>query len=187
MNLYKIIGRNLEITEAIREYVEKKLERLDKIFDERELPTKVVLSLAGSPHVNKRAKAEIQVDLPGGLVRVEEEDPDLYAALDRAVDRLKVQLKRYKERRFQSRRHSYQGPPSPEAQALEALRKPEEEEGPRIVRVKRFEMKPMTPEEAVFQMEALGHDFFVFRNAGTDEINVVYRRRDGDYGLIEPA
>ena len=70
---------------------------------------------------------------------------------------------------------------------MEALRKPEEEESPRIVRVKRFEMKPMDPEEAVFQMEALGHDFFVFRNAKTDEINVVYRRKDGNYGLIEPA
>ncbi len=187
MNVYKIIGRNLEITEAIRDYTEKKLERLDKFFDGRELMAKVVLALAGSPHVAKRAKAEIQVDLPGGLVRVEEEDPDLYAAIDRAVDRLKVQLKRYKERKFVGRRHTYQGPPPPELQDLEALRKPEEEEGPQIVRVKRFEMKPMTPEEAVFQMEALGHDFFVFRNSSTDEINVVYRRKDGNYGLIEPA
>ena len=70
---------------------------------------------------------------------------------------------------------------------LEALRKTKEEEGPRIVRVKRFEMKPMDPEEAAFQMEALGHSFFVFRNAKTDEINVIYRRKDGNYGLIEPA
>jgi putative sigma-54 modulation protein len=137
--------------------------------------------------VEKQAKAEIQLDLPGGLLRVEEEDQDLYAAIDRMVDRLEVQLKRYRERRFVGRRHSYQGPPPPEVRDMEALRKPEEEEGPRIVRVKRFEMKPMDPEEAVFQMEALGHDFFVFRNAKTDEINVVYRRKDGNYGLIEPA
>jgi putative sigma-54 modulation protein len=186
MNVYKLIGRNLEITDAIRDYVEKKLSRLDR-YQNGELMAKVVLSLAGSPHVEKQAKAEIQLDLPGGLLRVEEEDQDLYAAIDRMVDRLEVQLKRYRERRFVGRRHSYQGPPPPEVRDMEALRKPEEEEGPRIVRVKRFEMKPMDPEEAVFQMEALGHDFFVFRNAKTDEINVVYRRKDGNYGLIEPA
>ena len=186
MNVYKLIGRNLEITDAIREYVEKKLSRLDR-YQNGELMAKVVLSLAGSPHVEKRAKAEVQLDLPGGLLRVEEEDQDLYAAIDRMVDRLETQLKRYKERRFVGRRHAYQGPPPPEVRDMEALRKPEEEEGPRIVRVKRFEMRPMDPEEAVFQMEALGHDFFVFRNAKTDEINVVYRRKDGNYGLIEPA
>jgi len=186
MNVYKLIGRNLEITDAIRDYVEKKLSRLDR-YQNGELMAKVVLSLAGSPHVEKRAKAEIQLDLPGGLLRVEEEDQDLYAAIDRMVDRLEVQLKRYKERRFVGRRHSYQGPPPPEVRDMEALRKPEEEEGPRIVRVKRFEMRPMDPEEAVFQMEALGHDFFVFRNAKTEEISVVYRRKDGNYGLIEPA
>ncbi|GGN01684.1 hypothetical protein GCM10007092_14840 [Thermus composti] len=186
MNVYKLIGRNLEITDAIRDYVGKKLARLDRL-QEGEAMAKVVLSLAGSPHVERRARAEIQVEVPGGLVRVEEEDEDLYAAIDRAVDRLQTQIKRYRERRFQGRRHSYQGPPPPEVRDLEALRKPEEEEGPRIVRVKRFEMKPMDPEEAAFQMEALGHTFFVFRNAKTDEINVLYRRKDGNYGLIEPA
>ena len=186
MNVYKLIGRNLEITDAIREYVERKLSRLDR-YQNGELMAKVVLSLAGSAHVARKAKAEVQVDLPGGLIRVEEEDPDLYAAIDRMVDRLETQLKRFKERRFIGKRHSYQGPPPPEVQDLEALRKPEEEEGPKIVRVKRFEMKPMDPEEAAFQMEALGHDFFVFRNAKTDEINVIYRRKDGNYGLIEPA
>ncbi|KGQ21985.1 ribosome hibernation-promoting factor, HPF/YfiA family [Thermus filiformis] len=182
MNIYKLIGRNLEITEALRNYVEKKMSRLDRYFD-GEMEAKVVLSLAGSPHVEKKAKAEAQVNLPGGMVRVEEEDKDLYEAIDRMVDRLETQIKRYKERRFIGRRHTTLGP-----QEGEALpRKPEEEEGPQIVRVKRFEMKPMTPEDAVFQMEALGHDFFVFRNAETDEINVVYRRKDGNYGLIAPA
>lgn len=185
MNIYKLIGRNLEITDAIRDYVEKKLARLDR-YQDGELMAKVVLSLAGSPHVEKKARAEIQVDLPGGLVRVEEEDADLYAAIDRAVDRLETQVKRFRERRYVGKRHSYQGPRLPRC-GPEALRKPEEEEGPRIVRVKRFEMKPMDPEEAAFQMEALGHSFFVFRNAKTDEINVIYRRKDGNYGLIEPA
>ncbi|MER3451361.1 MAG: ribosome-associated translation inhibitor RaiA [Thermus sp.] len=181
MNIYQLSGRNLEITEALRNYVEKKMARLDRYFD-GEMEAKVVLSLAGSPHVEKKARAEAQVNLPGGMVRVEEEDKDLYEAIDRMVDRLETQIKRYKERRFIGRRHTTLGP-----QAPEALPKEPEEEGPRIVRVKRFEMKPMTPEDAVFQMEALGHSFFVFRNAETDEINVVYRRKDGNYGLIAPA
>ncbi len=186
MNVYRLVGRNLEITEAIREYVGKKLARLDR-YQDGEPMAKVVLSLAASPHVERKARVEIQVDMPGGLVRVEEEGEDLYAAIDRAVDRLEVQIKRYRERRFRGKRHTHQGPPPPEVRDLEALRRPEEEEGPRIVRVKRFEMKPMDPEEAAFQMEALGHSFFVFRNAKTDQINVIYRRRDGNYGLIEPA
>ncbi|MGQ9692156.1 MAG: ribosome hibernation-promoting factor, HPF/YfiA family [Thermaceae bacterium] len=186
MNIYKLIGRNLEITEALRNYVEKKIARLSRYFD-GELEAKVVLSLASSPHVEKKAKAEAQVNLPGGLVRVEEESKDLYEAVDRMVDRLETQIKRFKERRFIGRRHTTLGPQEPGAFPLEALPRKPEEEGAQIVRVKRFEMKPMTPEDAVFQMEALGHDFFVFRNAETEEINVVYRRKDGNYGLIAPA
>lgn len=112
MNIYKLIGRNLEITDAIRDYVEKKLARLDR-YQDGELMAKVVLSLAGSPHVEKKARAEIQVDLPGGLVRVEEEDADLYAAIDRAVDRLETQVKRFRERRYVGKRHSYRGPRLP--------------------------------------------------------------------------
>lgn len=184
MNIYKLIGRNLEITEALRGYVEKKMARLDRYFD-GEMEAKVVLSLASSPHVEKKAKAEAQVNLPGGMVRVEEADKDLYEAIDRMVDRLEIQIKRYKERRFIGRRHTTLGPQAPEPLSRKSTET--EEEGPQIVRVKRFAMKPMTPEDAVFQMEALGHDFFVFRNAETDEISVVYRRKDGHYGLIEPA
>jgi putative sigma-54 modulation protein len=107
----------------------------------------------------------------------------MYAAIDRAIDRLEYQLKRYKERHFQRARMVSEpvmvGAGQPELE--------EEEAAPRIVRTKRFPMKPMTPEDAAFEMEALGHDFFVFRNAETEQINVIYRRRDGNYGLIEPT
>jgi len=179
MQIYKLVGRNVDVTDAIRAYLEKKLARLERYFDGIQ-DAKVVLSYAGSPHVERRAKAEIQLNVPGGLVRVEEEDPDLYAAIDRAVEVLETQLKRFKGR-LQGRR---QAAPVPPPEPLE------EEEAPpfvpEIVRVKRFEMKPMTPEDAAFQMEALGHTFFVFENADTGEINVIYRRKDGHYGLIEP-
>ena len=178
MQIYRLVGRNVEITDAIRNYLEKKLARLERYFDGIQ-DAKVVLSLAGSPHVERRAKAEIQLNVPGGLIRVEEEDPDLYAAIDQAVEVLEKQLKRFKGRLLGRRRPGLAQPAAiPEVE--------EEAFTPEIVRVKRFEMKPMTPEDAAVQMEALGHSFFVFRNADTGEINVIYRRKDGHYGLIEP-
>jgi len=176
MQIYRLVGRNVDVTEAIRAYVEKKLARLDRYFDGAQ-EAKVVLSLARSPHVERRAKAEIQINVPGGIVRVEEDDPDLYAAIDRAVEVLEKQLKRYKGR-LMGKRHSALGPAAAPGEETG-------EEGPEIVRVKRFAMKPMTPEDAAFQMEALGHDFFVFKNADTNQINVIYKRKDGNYGLIE--
>ncbi|RDI95039.1 ribosome-associated translation inhibitor RaiA [Meiothermus sp. QL-1] len=179
MNVYKLVGRQIEITEALKNYLDKKMARLDRHFNDN-AEAKVVLSLAQGPRIERRAKAEIQVNVPGGIVRVEEADPDMYAAIDRAIDRLEYQLKRYKERYFQRARQLASVPAAPR------MEEPEEE-APRIVRTKRFVMKPMTPEDAAFEMEALGHDFFVFRNAATEQINVIYRRRDGNYGLIEPT
>ncbi|RIH88037.1 Ribosome hibernation promotion factor [Meiothermus luteus] len=181
MNVYKLVGRQIEITEALKNYLDKKMARLDRHFDDN-AEAKVVLSMAQGSRVERKAKAEIQVNVPGGIVRVEEADPDMYAAIDRAVDRIEYQLKRYKERRFQRARQLASG-----VVAASGEKPEEEEEAPRIVRTKRFHMKPMTPEDAAFEMEALGHDFFVFRNAKTEEINVIYRRRDGNYGLIEPG
>jgi len=181
MNIYKFVGRNVDVTEALKNYVERKTERLDRYFDQI-VDAKVVLSLAGSPHVERRAKAEIQLNVPGGIIRVEESDPDMYAAIDRAVEVLEKQLKRFKGRMMGKRHSGLGAPPAPVAAEEE-----EEPFEPEIVRVKRFEMKPMTPEDAALQMEALGHAFFVFRNADTDEINVIYRRHDGNYGLIEPG
>jgi putative sigma-54 modulation protein len=182
MNIYKFVGRNVEVTEALKNYVERKAERLDRYFDNI-VDAKVVLSIAGSPHVERRAKAEIQLNVPGGLIRVEESDPDMYAAIDRAIEVLEKQLKRFKGR-LMGKRHSALGPSTPPPPPPEEEEEPFE---PEIVRVKRFEMKPMTPEDAALQMEALGHTFFVFRNAETDQINVIYRRHDGNYGLIEPG
>jgi len=179
MQIYKLVGRNVEVTDAIRNYLEKKLARLERYFDGIQ-DAKVVLSYAGSPHIERRAKVEIQLNVPGGMVRVEEEDPDLYAAIDRAVEVLETQLKRFKGK-LMRRRHA--AAPAAEPPALEEEEAPFE---PEIVRVKRFEMKPMTPEDAALQMEALGHTFFVFENSDTGEINVIYRRKDGHYGLIEP-
>src|SRR5262245_59546621 len=103
------------------------------------------------------------------------------ASIDQLVDKLERQVKRYREkRRVAPRRHADAAPP--EAATLEA-----EETGPAVVKTKQFAVKPMMPDEAVLQLELIGHDFFVFRNAESEEINVVYRRREGNYGLIEPT
>jgi putative sigma-54 modulation protein len=182
MNVYRLTGRHIEITEAIKNYIDKKMTRLDRHFEGAD--TKVVLSMAKGPRIGERAKVEIQVSVPKGIVRVEESDPDMYAAIDRGVDRLEYQLKRYKDRHV-IRNHTMVAEPvlagalpvEPETENLE----------PVILRTKRFHMKPMTPEDAAFEMENLGHSFFMFRNSETDQINVIYGRRDGNYGLIEPS
>jgi len=182
MNVYKLVGRQVEITEALKSYLDKKMHRLDRHFDDN-ADARVVLSMAHGPRIERRAKAEIQVNVPRGVVRVEESDPDMYAAIDRAVDRLEYQLKRYKERNFQKPRQLAE----PVLAGALAPVEPEEEAEPQIVRVKRYAMKPMSPEDAAFEMESLGHDFFVFRNSESEEISVIYRRKDGNYGLIEPS
>lgn len=183
MNVYKLVGRQIEITEALKSHLDKKMNRLNRHFDDN-ADARVVLSMAQGPRIENRAKAEIQVHVPRGIVRVEESDPDMYAAIDRAVDRLEYQLKRFKERNFQKARQLSAEPVlAGNAMPVEA----EEDEGPQIVRVKRFHVKPMSPEDAVLEMEALGHDFYMFRNSESDEINVIYRRKNGNYGLIEPT
>jgi putative sigma-54 modulation protein len=184
MNVYKLVGRHVEVTEALKSYLDKKLSRLDR-YAQQVVDAKVVLSVEHSPHVRDRAEVEIQLNIPGGMVRVEESDPDMYAAIDKSVDRLEHQLKRYKERHF-SRRNAM-AVPEPVLVGGPVFEEPEPELPPQIVRFKRFALRPMTPEDAAFEMEALGHDFYMFRSAETEEICVIYRRRDGNYGLLEPG
>lgn len=175
MNIYQLIGRNIEVTPAMRGYAEEKLERLDR-FSDQIVDAKVVMSyheeMNGTP-----ARVEVQVNVPNGIVRAEERGQDHYAAVDLVMDKLERQLKKYKGRSIARRAEEKPLPVEPEP----------EDEGPRIVRTKRYVMRPMAPEDAAMQMEDLGHDFFVFRNVDTDTISVLYLRADGDYGLIEPA
>lgn len=175
MNIYKLIGRNIDVTDAMRSYAEDKLEKLER-FSDQIVDAKVVMSynerIGGEP-----AKVEVQVNVPNGIVRAEERGQDHYAAVDLVVDKLERQLKKYKGRGLAKRMEEK---PAPDTQ-------PEEEDAPRIVRTKRHVMRPMGPEDAAMEMEALGHDFYVFRNVDTEEIAVIYLREDGHYGLIEPA
>lgn len=167
-------GRNLEITPAIRAYAEEKLSRLTRYL-ENIVSMHVVLS------VNKhRQITEVTLRVRDLTIRAEDESDDLYSSIDLVAEKLERQILRYKERIMAHAARG--GNRGGRAGALA----PTGEEEPKVVKTKRFAVKPATVDEAILQMNLLGHNFYVFRNAATDEVNVVYRRRDGHYGLIEP-
>ncbi|MEE8163547.1 MAG: ribosome-associated translation inhibitor RaiA [Anaerolineae bacterium] len=171
-----IQGKNIEVTDRLREYVEKKVGKLD-----RYLPTiteaRMELSVEGTKSAKDRQVAQLTVRSKGTLLRAEERTADMFASIDAIVDKMYRQIVRYKGKRYGRGRGPGEVPPVEEF---------EEEPPRRIVRTKRFQVAPMDEEEAIEQMELLGHDFFVFFNVNTDGINVIYRRKDGDYGLLEP-
>lgn len=179
---YNIRGENIEVTQAIREYVEKKVSKLERYFDDK--PTADV-------HVrlsvyNSEQRIEVTIPMTDVLLRAEERNSDLYAAIDLVVDKLERQIRKYKTKINRKSR----GKDSPKLAFAQIETKPvveEELNGIEIVRTKRFDLKPMDSEEAILQMDMLDHSFFVFTNAVSGETNVVYRRNDGKYGLIEPS
>ena len=178
-------GKHIAVTPALREYAEEKLGRIARYFDHVQ-EAQVVLSVERRRgNVGRAQVVEVTVRGDGVLLRGEEASPDMYASIDVVVEKLKKQIERYRSKFIDRRRlEESRKKTRAMAQADRALRA-----GPRelqIVRVKRFAMKPMTPEDAALQMELLGHDFFAFRNASSLEVNVVYKRADGNYGVIEP-
>jgi putative sigma-54 modulation protein len=174
----QVKGRNLEVSEQIRSYAEDKLGKLDRLVSD---PTRVELELLveTNPSIADNNVAEATVWTKGPVLRAREASGDMKASIDQLVDKLERQVKRYREKRREApRRHA---PPPAEAPPIEL-----EDTSTAITKTKQFAVNAMTPDEAVLQLELVGHDFFVFRNAESDGINVVYRRRDGHYGLIEP-
>ena len=169
----QVRGRNVNVTDALKEYVEKRLGKLDKYLD-NESDAQVTLSVERGFH-----RVEVTIPLNGMILRGEESTGDMYASIDLVVEKLERQIEKYKGR-LSKRGVRFTG-----EQKFPAVSQ-EEEDFPRIVRTKRFAIKPMAVEEAVLQMNLLGHSFFVFSNSETDQVNVVYKRRDGNYGLIEP-
>ena len=180
----QVKGKNVEVSEAIRTYAEQKLGRLDRQLAD---PTRVELELAveNNPSIAANHVAEATVWTKGPVLRAKEASADMRASIDLLVDKLERQVSRYREKRHHHGHHRNGNGRT--GNDTESSRKTDEEGGPVIVKTKQFTLQPMSAEEAVEQLELVGHDFFVFRNAESDEINVVYRRRDGGYGLIEPA
>lgn len=179
---YNIRGENIEVTGAIRDYVEKKIGKLERYFDS---PPSSDVHVNLSVY-NEEQQIEVTIPMPDLLLRGEVQHIDLYAAIDLVVDKLERQIRKYKTK--VNRKFRQKGAPKHIFAELEkdANEKADTDEI-EIVRTKRFNLKPMDSEEAILQMDMLGHAFFVFTNADTEDTNVVYRRKDGKYGLIEPT
>lgn len=187
MHIYKLSGRNVEVTDAMRDYVEEKLSRLDR-YNDQITDARVTLTVRDVRDNTRRNRVEVQLNVPNGIIRAEEHHSDMYAAIDKASDVLERQLRKFKTRYLKHRHDAVPQPePGPAEAAVEAGLDDVEDFHPEIVRQKRFELRPMTPEDAAAQMEALGHDFYVFKNMNSKLTGVVYRRKDGHYGLIEPS
>jgi len=167
-------GRHLEITPALRSYAEEKLKKFDRYLSHITEAT-VTLSIEKYRH-----KAEVLLKANGILIQAEGITGEIYSAIDEVVEKLEKQVKKYKEKLVSHRKG--EGKSAPEV--VPASQEPEQG---RIIKKKRFDMKPMSPDEAAMQMELLDKAFFVFSNHTTGEINVIYRRNDGNFGLIEPV
>lgn len=174
-------GRNVEITQRFRDHVEPRLETLRRHFDRIQW-VKVVMSQQRQWRV-----VEITVDADGVLLRAEERSDDELTSFDRALSAVGKQVERYRNRlrRFRRRRNLRQAG-APTTEDLEEEEEPAGDEAVRIIRTKSVPLKPMTAQEAAMQMELLGHDFFLFHDAETQRVCLVYRRRDGDYGMLVP-
>lgn len=171
---YTISGKNIDITAGLREAVENKLGKLERYFSP---DTEVQATLS----VEKgRQKIEVTIPIKGTIIRAEQDSNDMYVSIDLVEEIIERQIKKYKTKIVDKKQS---------ATAFSDLfiqEEAEPEEAIQIVKTKRFAMKPMDPEEACLQMELLGHDFYMFLNSETEQINVVYKRKANTYGLIEP-
>jgi putative sigma-54 modulation protein len=173
-----IKGKNFDVSDRLREYGERKLGKLENHYNRIISADLEFVDEAGGKKQNAR-KVEVTLNAAGQVLRAEELSGSFYSGIDSVVEKLERQLRKFKTRKIDNRR----GDGGEEELELAA---PKPDDTHRILRVKKFGLKPMSPEEAVLQMELSGHDFFVFRNSRTESIAVVYRRNTGGYGLLVP-
>jgi putative sigma-54 modulation protein len=177
----EVTGRNVEVSDALRSYAEEKLERIERQLPEAPTQIEVELTLETNPSIAADHVAEVTVWTKGTTLRARERSSAFETSIDQLSEKLERQVKRYREKRSRretGRRANGKRPPEPtfSGEQLERM----------IVKSKRFDLQPLTPDEAAVELELIGHDFFVFQNVDTGRTNVVYRRRAGAYGLIEP-
>lgn len=176
MNLI-VSGKNIEVSERLKEYAEKKIGRLDRYLPSL-TEARIEFALEKTRNVAQSQVVQVTLRSNGTLLRGEERSSDFNAAIDTVAEKLERQIEHYKGKHYRRKNH---------AERVETAEPSEEETAiPHIVRVKRFHTPPMTEEEAIEQMELLGHTFFIFQNEERKSLNVLYRRNDGSYGLIEP-
>jgi putative sigma-54 modulation protein len=174
---YNIRGDKLEVTEAIGSYVETKLDRLNKYFKDDNILANVLLKVRGNSQI-----IEVTIPTDKFILRSEEEDKDLYAAIDLVTDKLERQIRKNKTRLNKQNNDNKYKEFNFDYELDESEDSSEDE---LIVKRKKLEMKPMDEEEAILEMNLLGHEFFVYKDMHTNNINVLYKRKDGNYGLIE--
>jgi putative sigma-54 modulation protein len=170
-------GKNMEIGDSLRKQADKKIRKIEKYFKPN-VDAQVTLSTEGYRHI-----VEVTIPFDGVVIRAEESTDDMYTSLDRVIEKLEKQIHKHRtklEKKLKEGAFKFDG-----EVFVSGVAQAEEPKG-RIIRNKRFVIKPMTEDEALTQMDLLGHSFFVFQNAETNEVNVLYKRKDGNYGLIEP-
>jgi putative sigma-54 modulation protein len=199
----QIKGRNVTVTPALEDYANEKIERVHKLLQERKIDevTRVELELKvhKNPSIPEPCTAEATIFTRGPVIRAHDASTDMYAAIDLVTDKLTRRVKKYHDKVQGKTRKGHEKPhlspaalgeaPSVPASAMEAAVRGEvlESDNGRVVKTKQFALKPMSVQEAALQLELIGHSFFVFTNADSNRTNVLYRRNDGHYGLIEPA
>lgn len=171
---YIISGKNIDVTEGLKEAIYEKIGKLERYFTD---DTEVHVTFSVE---KERQKIEVTIPMKGSIIRAEQESTDMYVSIDLVEEIIERQLRKYKNKIIEKKQSG-----SGLNQAFIEEEVPDDEQI-EIIRSKRFAVKPMDAEEACVQMELLGHDFYVFRNADTDEVNVVYKRKKNSYGLIEP-
>ena len=179
-----ISGKNIEVTPGLKETIEQKLGKLERYFTPE---TEIIVTLSVE---KERQKIEVTIPVKGSIIRSEQTSSDMYVSIDLVEEIIERQLRKYKNKlvaRSQGHPTSFSTPSNFKKEFFESEEDTPEDDEIRIVRTKKFGIKPMYPEDACIQMELLGHSFFVFSNAETDEVNVVYKRKDGSFGLIEPV
>ncbi|MEI6427898.1 MAG: ribosome-associated translation inhibitor RaiA [Pseudanabaena sp. ELA607] len=181
-----IQGKNIEVTEAIHEYVQQKIDKAVSHFQALTTEVDVHLSVARNPRIASRQSAEVTVYANGAVIRAEEKSENLYASIDLVADKIARKLRKFKERKMERAAAKtsiavVEQPPLPLPNQNRIPELPSQ-----VVRNKYFQMLPMSIDEALEQLELVDHDFYVFRNSATGEINVVYERNHGGYGVIQP-
>lgn len=170
-----IIGKNIEVSDYLHDLITKKVGKLDKYFTE-DTEAHVTLAVERNRHI-----VEVTIPCGGGIIRGEETSGDMYASVDNVIAKLEKQIVRHRTKLEKNLRAGAFKTPEPEYGESE-----DDEEPPKVVKIKHFDIKPMTVDEAMLQLELLGHSFYMFTNGDTGVINVLYKRKDGNYGLIEP-
>jgi ribosome hibernation promoting factor len=177
---FQVKSRNVEVSDAIKTYAEEKLSKLERQLDDPRV--ELELAVEKNPSIAENQVAEATIWTSGPVLRAREASPDMRSSIDQLVEKLERQVTRYRTRGRDRRRRAARA--NDPAMAADIV--PADDEAPEIVKTKHFALNALSAEEAVLQLELVGHDFFVFRNAESSAVNVVYRRRDGGYGLIEP-